>query len=389
MKRLVVLIVILIVIFGLASGVQKYIPLMLRFVSENIQVNIPQGKEKIKIVTEESITIDIVKKAGPSVVTIAEEFVPQLNRNFPFDFSPFFGFQFPNEQNPRSNQPQSIGSGFIISSDGMIVTNKHVVSDTGSKYQIITSNDKKYNVTKIYRDSLNDVALLKIDVNENSGATLKPINMGDSSNLQVGQYVIAIGTALGEFRNTVTTGVVSGLGRGITAGSPFEGFAEKLDNVIQTSAAINPGNSGGPLFNSSGQVIGVNTAVSESGQNIGFAIPINVIKDSLNNFNQTGQFNRPYLGVAYKMISRDIAILNNLPGGAYVQSVVGDSPADKSGILVRDIIVGVDGQRIDENNQLSSVIGKNGVGDKIKISLCRDGETIDVEATLGSASNPQ
>jgi len=179
MKRLVVLIVILIVIFGLASGVQKYIPLMLRFVSENTQVNVPQGKEKIKIVTEESITIDIVKKAGPSVVTIAEEFVPQLNRNFPFDSSPFFGFQFPNEQNPRSNQPQSIGSGFIISSDGMIVTNKHVVSDTGSKYQIITSNDKKYNVTKIYRDPLNDVALLKIDVNENSGATL-----GSASNPQ-------------------------------------------------------------------------------------------------------------------------------------------------------------------------------------------------------------
>lgn len=379
MRRLIVLIVILVVILGLASVAQKYRP----------SITLPQSSEKIKIVSEESITIDTFKKAGPSVVTVAEEASAQSNSNSSFDFSPFYGFQFPNVPNQQPTQPQSIGSGFIISSDGMVVTNKHVVSDTGGKYQIITSNDKKYTVQKIYRDSLNDVAILKIDPNENSGFTLKPIDMGDSSNLQVGQYVIAIGTALGEFRNTVTTGVISGLGRGITAGSPFEGFAEKLDNVIQTSAAINPGNSGGPLFNSSGQVIGVNTAVSESGQNIGFAIPINVIKDSLNNFNQTGQFNRPYLGVSYKMISKDIAILNSLPEGAYVQNVVNGSPADKSGVLDGDIIIKIDDLRIDENNQLASVIGKKKVGDKIKISLYRDGKTIDVEATLDSASNQQ
>ncbi len=389
MRRLVVLIVILIVILGLASTAQKNIPSIFKVVSENAKVSLSQSSEKIKIVTEESITIDIVKKAGPSVVTIAEEFLPQTNRNYPFDFSPYFGFQFPNEQNQQPNQPQSIGSGFIISGDGMVVTNKHVVSDIGVKYQIITSNDKKYAAAKIYRDPLNDVAILKIDPKENSGVALKPIGLGDSSNLQVGQYVIAIGTALGEFRNTVTTGVISGLGRGITAGSPFEGFAEKLDNVIQTSAAINPGNSGGPLFDSSGQVIGVNTAVSESGQNIGFAIPINVIKDSLSNFNQTGQFNRPYLGVSYKMISKDIAILNNLPEGAYVQNVVNGSPADKSGVQKGDIIIRIDGQRIDANNQLSSVIVKKKVGVKIKISLYRDSEIIDVEATLDSTSNQQ
>jgi serine protease Do len=370
MRRLIILIVILVAILGLASAAQKYRP----------SITLPQSSEKIKIVSEESITIDTFKKASPSVVTVVEE----------VGFSPFFGFQSPSvsdQQQPA--QPQGIGSGFLISSDGMVVTNKHVVSDTGAKYQIITSNDKKYTVQKIYRDPLNDVALLKIDPNENKGVTLKPIDMGDSSNLQVGQYVIAIGTALGEFRNTVTTGVISGLGRGITAGSPFEGFAEKLDNVIQTSAAINPGNSGGPLFNSSVQVIGVNTAVSESGQNIGFAIPINVIKDSLSNFNQTGQFNRPYLGVSYKMISKDIAVLNDLPEGAYVQTVVSGSPADKSGVKRGDIIIKIDGQRIDANNQLSSVIGKKKVGDKIKISLYRDSNTMDVEVILDSASNQQ
>lgn len=387
MRRLIILIIFLIAILGLVSAAQKYSPSIFKFVSENTKVNLPQSSEKVKIVSEESITIDIFKKAGPSVVTVTEEVSAQSNSFSPFEFSPFFGFQFPDKNKP--SQPQNIGSGFLISSDGMVVTNKHVVSDTGAKYQIITSNDKKYNVQKIYRDPLNDVALLKIDPNENFGIKLKPVDMGDSSKLQVGQYVIAIGTALGEFRNTVTTGVISGLGRGITAGSPFEGFAEKLDNVIQTSAAINPGNSGGPLFNSSGQVIGVNTAVSESGQNIGFAIPINVIKESLNNFNQTGQFNRPYLGVSYKMISRDLAILNNLPEGAYVQNVVNGSPADKGGVLDGDIIIKIDGQRIDAMNQLSSVIGKKKVGDKIKISLYRDGKTLDVEAILDSASNQQ
>lgn len=387
MRRLIILVVILVAILGLASAAQKYSPSISKFVSENTKVSLPQSSEKIKIVSEESVTIDTFKKAGPSVVTVTEEASAQSNSNPPFDFSPFFGFQFPNGQNQQPSQPQSIGSGFLISSDGMVVTNKHVVSDTGAKYQIITSNDKKYTVVKIYRDPLNDVAILKIDPNENKGSTLKPIDLGDSSNLQVGQYVIAIGTALGEFRNTVTTGVISGLGRGITAGSHFEGFVEKLDNVIQTSAAINHGNSGGPLFNSSGQVIGVNTAVSESGQNIGFAIPINVIKESLNNFNKTGQFNRPYLGVSYKMISKDIAILNNLPEGAYVQNVVNGSPAGKAGVQDGDIIIKIDGQRIDVNNQLSSIIAKNKVGDKIKISIYRGSETIDVEAILESATD--
>lgn len=396
MRRLIVLLVVFIVILALTSKVQEYGSYFFGIVSENSRINSSKSDEKIKIVSEESITIDIVKRAGPSVVTVAEESVPRSNLNSPFDFDPFFGFEFPidpgfrpypNIPDRQSAQPRNIGSGFIISVDGLIVTNKHVVSEMGANYQIITNNDKKYRVQKIYRDPLNDVAILKIEPSENSGVILKPVDLGDSSKLQVGQYVVAIGTALGEFRNTVTTGVVSGLGRGITAGSPFEGFAEKLDNVIQTSAAINPGNSGGPLFNSAGQVIGVNTAVSESGQNIGFAIPINVVKDSLNNFNQTGQFERAYLGVAYKMISRDIAILNDLPEGAYIQSVIESSPADKAGILVQDIIISIDGQRIDADHQLSSIIGKKKVGDKIGISLYRDGKTMDIEVTLDSTSN--
>jgi len=391
MRRLIILIVILILILGAASAAQRYFPILERFAPAASVL--PQGTEKVKVVTEESITIDIVKKAGPSVVTVSgTSTAPQANNGSPFDFGPFGGFfnfgnpggsNQPDQSQPA--QPDSIGSGFIISGDGLIVTNKHVVSDTTMKYQVVTSDDKKYTVQKIYRDPLNDIALIKIDPGENPGKSLTPLSLGDSSHLQVGQYVVAIGTALGEFRNTVTTGIVSGLGRGITAGSPYEGSVEQLDNVIQSSAAINPGNSGGPLINSAGQVIGVNTAVSQSGQNIGFAIPINVIKDSLNNFNQTGKFDRPYLGVEYKTISKDLALLNDLPEGAYVQSVVQGSPADKAGIQQGDILMKIDGQRITDQDQLSTYIAKKKVGDTITITLYRDSKQMDVQATLETA----
>ncbi|HSX40650.1 MAG TPA: trypsin-like peptidase domain-containing protein, partial [Candidatus Saccharimonadales bacterium] len=251
-----------------------------------------------------------------------------------------------------------------------------------------TSDEKTYTVQKIYRDPLNDIAILKIDPAENAGKTLQPVAMGDSSHLQVGQFVIAIGTALGEFRNTVTTGVISGLGRGITAGDEFAGFAERLDNVIQTDAAINPGNSGGPLLNSSAQVIGINTAVAQSGQNIGFALPINVVKDSLDNFNQNGQFNRPYLGVAYKMLDRDTAIANDVVAGAYVQSVVKGSPAEKAGLRQGDIITKADGKSLqDGKTELASIIGGKKVGDSVSLTIWRNGKTTDVTATLTSAPN--
>jgi S1-C subfamily serine protease len=210
--------------------------------------------------------------------------------------------------------------------------------------------------------------------------------MGDSTKLKVGQFVIAIGTALGEFRHTVTTGVVSGLGRGITAGSPLEGAVEKLDNVIQTDAAINPGNSGGPLLDSAGQVIGVNTAVSAEGQNIGFAIPINVIKEAIDNFNKTGQFNRPYIGVRYRIIDLKTAMQYEIPQGAYVQQVIADSPAEKAGIKEGDVIVKIDGQKLatDENSLTKAIAGRK-VGDRIKVELWSDGETREVTVTLEEA----
>lgn len=385
MRRILVLIIILVgVLFAIGVG-QKYLPELLHLDTGQLTTN--QNGEKVKVITEESLTIDTVKKAGPSVVTVVGTAKESTARQFsPFN-NPFFSV--PGYENPDGNDseelPQSIGSGFLIDAEGLVVTNKHVVSDTSEKYQIITNTEKKYDVLKIYRDPSNDIALLQIDLKQNPGTTLKPLTLGDSNNLQPGQYVVAIGTALGEFRNSVTTGVISGVGRGITAGSLYEGSVERLDNVIQTDAAINPGNSGGPLFNSSGQVIGVNTAVSESGQNIGFAIPINVIKDSLTNFNQTGKFDRPYLGVAYKLITKNLAIMNELPQGAYVQEVIDGSAAEEAGLEAGDIITKIDGNQIDERNQISAVIAKKKIGDVLTLTYVRDTETKEAKATLHAA----
>jgi len=337
------------------------------------QVLSPSANLPQKVLTEESVVIDVVQKVSASVVTVSIR-TPQRRI---LDFGPF-GFT------PRiqGGEPQDIGTGFIVSSDGLIVTNKHVVSDTTAKYQVITSENKTYPVKQISRDPNNDIAILKIDA---SG--LKPVELGDSSNLKVGQFVIAIGTALGEFRNTVTTGVVSGLGRGITAGSPLEGYVEKLDDVIQTDAAINPGNSGGPLLNSAGQVIGVNVAIAQGAQNIGFALPINIVKNALNQFKTTGRFPaKPFLGVQYQIISRQTAILNDVPQGALIIDVVDGSPAQKVGIKPDDIITKIDGESINSENSLADAISKKQVGDKVAVEIWRDGETLKFDVTLAESN---
>jgi S1-C subfamily serine protease len=303
---------------------------------------------KTQIVSEENVVIDVAEKVGPSVVTIGIKKTQIFRQTDPFDF-------FGQGSVSQKKIEQDIGSGFIISADGLIATNKHVVGDTEAKYQVVTSDDKKYEVTKIYRDPTNDFAILKIDA-----TNLKPIDLGDSSKIKVGQLAIAIGTALGEFRHTVTTGVISGLGRGIS---------EALDNVIQTDAAINPGNSGGPLLNSAGQVVGVNTAVSQQGQNIGFAIPINVIKDAIDNFNKTGQFSRPFMGVRYRQ--------NEVPQGAYVEEVIEESPAEKAGIEAGDIIT--------KPKEIAKEVSLHKIGDVIEVEVYRDGETLNFKVTLEEA----
>lgn len=336
--------------------------------------------EKVRLVSEESVVVDVVKKVTPAVVTVGiTKSQPVFQMDDSFGFSPFGGFfNVPRQRGSRQIK-QDIGSGFIIKSDGLVLTNRHVVSDPDAKYRIITADNKSFDVKKIYRDPANDLAILKIEASD-----LPVIELGDSDKIQVGQLAIAIGTALGEFRSTVTTGVVSGVSRGITAGSPFEG-AEKLDNVIQTSAAINPGNSGGPLLNSSGQVIGVNVAVAAQAQNIGFALPINLVKDSLKDFDSTGQFaKRAFFGVEYRMISKELAILNELPEGAYVQTVVEDSPADKAGVLKGDIIIKFDSKPVREKDGgLAKIIAGKKPGDTVEVVVDRDGESKTLNGVLG------
>ena len=328
-----------------------------------------------RILTEESVVIKVAEDVSPSVVTVSA----QTPARRVLQFNPFGGGI---SQRIEGGTPQDIGTGFVVSEDGLIVTNKHVVSVANASYKVITKDGQEYEATQISRDPSNDIAIIKIDA---SG--LKPAPLGDSSNLKVGQFVVAIGTALGEFRHTVTTGVISGLGRGITAGSSFEGYVERLDDVIQTDAAINPGNSGGPLVNSAGQVIGINVAVAQGAQNIGFSIPINVVKEALSQFKQTGKFPaKPYLGVQYQMISQQAAVLNKVPQGAYVVSVIAGSPAESAGMKVNDIIKKFDGQELTDEDTLADAIKKKSPGEAVELEIWRDGETLKLTVTLSEFS---
>ena len=369
MKKLILILFFLLLLLFAGNYAQNY--------SESDWLNIIKQKpsiqkEKQSVVTEESAIISAIDKTLPSVVTIGISKTTQSSSYFEIDpFDPFTPFR----QQPGKSQKveQNIGSGFIIDANGLIVTNKHVVSDTDATYKVLTNDNKTYDVRKISRDPLNDLAILKIDA-----TNLKAISLGDSAHLKLGQIVIAIGTPLGEFQNTVTSGIVSGLKRGITAGSPFEGYVERLDNVIQTDAAINPGNSGGPLINLSGEAIGVNTAVSGQAQNLGFAIPIDVVKNLIKNFNQSGgRIERPFLGIRYQMITKQNAILNEVPEGAYILEVINDSPAQKAELQKDDIIIEFDGVKIkgDDDKNLQNLIIKKKIGDRINMKIWRDIKT--------------
>ena len=373
MKKLISLIALLIIIIAIGQSynllpkinLEKYFPK----INSISKTDTSKTGDKQIVVYEESIITKVVEESLPSVVTVGIMKTTQGQSYLQIDpFNPFGGFtQIPGK---KQKIDQNIGSGFVVTKDGFIITNKHVVSDEQASYKVLTNDKKEYNVEKIYRDPLNDLAILKVSANN-----LKALTLADSSKLKLGQMTIAIGTPLGEFTNTVTTGIVSGLGRGITAGSPFEGYVEKLDNVIQTSAPISPGNSGGPLLNSFGQVIGINAAIAQEGSNIGFAIPSNVIKDLLNNFAKSGNsFERPYVGVRYKMVDKQTAILNDVVEGAYVTEVLEDSPAQKAGLEAQDIITEFDGTKVkgDDEQTLAKMILQKKVGDSVPIKYWRN-----------------
>lgn len=320
--------------------------------------------EKIVRTVEESAIIDVVEKSSASVVSIVAKTV-----------------SFDPDRGSVSDQ-QGIGTGFIVDSNGIIVTNNHVVCDNQYEYAVVTKDQKTYTVKQIDLDPANDIAILRVEAKN-----LKALEFGssDPSLLKPGQRVIAIGNALGQFQNSVTVGVVSGLGRGITAGGGScvnQSGRETLQNVIQTDAALNPGNSGGPLLDLSGKVVGVNFAVSTNAQNIGFVIPIDRVKVILDQYKKDGRIIKPYLGIAYQIIDSAVARVQDVPEGAFVRRVVSGSPADKAGIQAGDIITKLNGEGVNENNDVVSILNNLKVGQKISIELVRDKKTLKLTATL-------
>jgi len=347
---------------------------------------------------EEHSVVSVVAKTSDAVVSIVvSKDVPQLNNFFidPFFdnnfFNPFGLRQKPSspEQKKEKKGKREIGggTGFIVDQDGYIITNRHVVEDPDAEYTVIMNNGKKFKAEIIARDDLVDVAFLKIKTKEK----LPTVELGDSNKLKIGQTVIAIGNSLGEFRNTVSRGIISGLKREVTAGDGL-GQTELLDEVIQTDAAINPGNSGGPLLDLNGKVIGVNVAIASRAQNIGFAIPVSEITRIYQSVKEHGRIVRPFLGVRYVMLNETIKEDNNLPveNGALILrgakqtdlAVMPGSPADKAGLEENDIILEIGGVKLDKKNTLAKVISQKNVGDEVTIKLLHQGKEKTVKVKL-------
>lgn len=345
--------------FGILGG------LLGSYFLPSIRDVIEVGTKEISV-QESSATIDVAKRVSPSVVSITSE-RSTLN---------FFG---------QIQQSESNGTGFIVSEDGLIITNKHVVASSTAKYSVFTNEGKEYEAKIVATDPYFDIAFVKIEA---SGLTA--VEFGDSDNLEIGQTAIAIGNALGQFDNTVTRGVISAVGRAIEAGDSMGRSQETLENMIQTDAAINPGNSGGPLVNIDGQVIGINTAVAGGAEGIGFAIPINVAKSAYDSVKKSGKIVRPMIGIRYVNITKDFAARNNLDTehGALIYAsgtdlaVVPGSPAAKVGLLQGDIITKIDDNEIRDGQSLITVLYKYQVGDEVRITYFREGQERNVTLTL-------
>jgi len=338
-------------------------------------------KEYIPQTSQEQAIVNVVKESSPAVVSVVvTKDIEQLY------FTPFG--EFPFEKRVEKKEIGG-GTGFIISKDGMILTNKHVVLDTKAEYTVLTNDGRKFSAEVLARDPIQDLAIIKIQANN-----LPTVKLGDSSSLQIGQTVIAIGNALGEFRNTVSVGVISGLGRTVTASGG--GMVETLEDIIQTDAAINKGNSGGPLLNLKGEVIGINTAMASEAENIGFAIPINKAKRAIEQVKTLGKIVYPFLGVRYILITDEIQKKNNLPVdyGAWIirgdqpgeTAIFPGSPAEKAGLKENDIILEFNNEKITLENSLAKIILKYNPGDKVVLKILRNGKEKIVSATLAERS---
>ncbi|MBZ9569849.1 trypsin-like peptidase domain-containing protein [Patescibacteria group bacterium] len=338
--------------------------------------------------TEKSPIVEVAKKVCPAVITIAiSKDLPKIEG---FYFFPFWGKEFiiPRiEKKGKEKVKIGGGSGFIVSPDGLILTCRHVISEPKVDYTVILEPEKKYPAQVLASDPLNDVAILKI-----KDKNLPYLELGDSGKIELGQTVIAIGNPLGEFHDTLSAGIISGLSRKIKAVGPLTHRVENLRGLIQTDAAINPGNSGGPLADIEGKVIGINTAMVMGAQNIGFAIPINYVKKILEQVKKYGKIKIPFLGIRYIILDKEIATKNKLPvnyGALIVRETLGEPPvikgsaADQAALKEFDIILEFEKEKITTENSLANILQKFDIGDEVNLKILRERKEIMLRIKLG------
>tara|TARA_Y100000310_G_C20675871_1_gene813003 strand:- start:1131 stop:2159 length:1029 start_codon:yes stop_codon:yes gene_type:complete len=332
--------------------------------------------------------IQIAKSVCPAVITIiVSKDMPQIDG---FYMLPMGGQNMilPKVKKGKKEMTKiGGGSGFVISDDGYILTSCHVVQDPKAEYTIVLEPEKKYPAKILARDPINDIAILKIKAKEK----LPFLNLDNSDKVELGQEIVAVGNALGEFNDTVSSGIVSGLSRYIQATNHVTHQSERLRGLIQTDAAINPGNSGGPLVNMEGKVIGINTAMVMGAQNIGFAIPINSAKKDLEEVKKYGKIKFPFLGIRYILINKQMAKKNKIPvdhGALVVRENLGVPPivkgsaADKAGLKEFDIILEAKGEKIDDKNSLSHILQKCEIGEQVELKILRGGKKAKLKVTL-------
>ena len=332
---------------------------------QNTKPSVPASLLPVATVDEEEKIISLINKALPSVVNIVGS---KLDQN-------------------GNKEVITRGTGFVVDPKGLLLTNRHVVSQDNLTYTVFFSDGSKYLATILGRDPLNDLAIVQI-----LGDKFPALPLANSDKIRIGQTVVAIGNSLGRYSNTVTKGIISGLGRSVAASDNITGQTETLDDVIQTDAAINLGNSGGPLLNSKGEVLGINTAIEQSGRGVGFAIPINDAKKVLESYSHFGRIVRPYLGVRYVTVTSDIqdefklsydyGALINAGELASGPAVVPGSPAEKAGLKTGDVILGVNGVLVRGNITLLKLIQQKKPGDFITLLVARGKAVLNIEATI-------
>lgn len=390
------LFLILVFLIGLIGGVSSSYIFYLKLKQEIVSAGVPiihsekvVEKEYIPQTTQEQKVIDVVKENSSSVVSVV---IMKEVAVYEQQYIDLFGdgfFTIPQQKQTGTEKQQvGAGTGFIVSEDGLVLTNKHVVADDKAEYIVVMNDNNEYPAKVLAKDPVQDLAIMKIQGNNK----FKALTLGSSDDVQIGQSVIAIGNALGEYQNTVSVGVISGLGRTVIASGETIG-TETLEDIIQTDAAINKGNSGGPLLNLKGEVVGINTAISSSGQNISFAISINKAKKDIEQVKGSGKISYPYLGVRYILISKKYAEEKGLSVdyGALISkgtdatdpAIVSGSPAEKAGLKEGDIILEMGGEKITTDSPLSKIISRYDPYTSVDLKVLRDKEEVTITVVLG------